>query len=35
VTELRKILGARILAQHLQHGIAWDDMDQQKYHCED
>ena len=35
MAELRKVLGARVLAKHLQHGIAGHDVDHQKYHRED
>ena len=35
MAELRKILDARILAEHLQHGIARHNVDHQKNHRED
>ena len=35
MAQLRKVFGARILAEHLQHGIARHDVDHQKNHRED
>ena len=35
VAQLRNIFGSRVLAQHLQHGIARHDVNQQKDHRED
>ena len=35
MAKLRKVLDARILAQHLQHGIARNNVDHQKNHGED
>src|SRR5271169_5731380 len=34
MAELREVLDARILAEHLQHGIAGDNVDHQKNHRE-
>jgi hypothetical protein len=35
VAQLREIFRARILAEHLQHRIAWDNVNQQKDHRQD
>ena len=32
MAQLRKIFGARVLSEHLQHRVAWNDMNQQKNH---
>jgi len=32
VPQLREVLGARVLPEHLQHRVAWNDVDQHKNH---